>query len=252
MEISIFRLESLKIDSLRYRWVARLLFLLLFGVCFWVNYAPPGSSDFTELTYWMNHYYESEDPTGYLMSNPILSVISVENIYYVFTVFVYYLFLFVVVRFYNVLYVGMERGMTVDKCIRVFMNRSGWAILTVSMIVIMGFFVFSFAPFILIFIIPAGYNLWNNIYFGKTDPLSAFMASVKQTMGHKLSIFIELVGLTIVYLGIMYLIRLLFNELSIGAILVYSFINAFFWLSIARNMGVRYQHPIPLIRNEEM
>lgn len=242
--------KSFQIDSLSKRWAAVLLLLFVWGVSFWFQIAPPGDPDFSQLMYWYEDASKAEDMYAFMDTNPITNVLSWDNALYFFSALVYAYFLFLCGHFYFVMYVCDLRKVPLSRAPSIYFSRIWWIILFSICVAVPAMLMFSVLPFFFLYWIPAMYARSGLVFFEKQDSFTATLKSLSKTRGHKLSIFLELTVILMLYLLIIATVNAVLSEGSIGIGLVRSFVVSYFTLVISRNMGKRY-HMITILSSLE-
>lgn len=233
-------LSSFQVDSLSKRWAAVLLLLFAWGVSFLFLQFPPGDPDFSQFSYWMDDVQKADDYVAYYNAHPLRTVISADNLIYLGSFLLYIAGMHLIGLFYFTLYVCDLRKVSISKAPKIFFTRIWWLILYSATLMIPGLIGFGILPFIYLFAIPAFYVRSGLVLFDKMDVYKASLVSAQKTRGHKFSIFLELMLISMVYTAIHYLITLALSAGSSGMFLVESFLRSYIVLVIFRNMGTRF------------
>ena len=241
--------ESFKIDSLSKRWAAVLLLLFAWGVSFWFLKAPPGDSDFSQVMYWYEDLMEAEDYMAFYDAHPFEKAFTVDNMLYLVSLAGYFSFMYLLGLFYFAMYSCDLREVPLSKAPEIYFTRIWWLVLYSASVCVPALLLFGFLPVVFLFFIPSFYLRTGYVFFEKKDAYTATLISSINTRGHRLSIFVELSGILLIYLLLHILIMFVLKEESTGLYLVEAFLRAYFTLVIFRNMGSRF-HMVTLLDNE--
>ena len=241
--------SSFQVDSLSKRWAAALLLLFAWGVSFMFLRFPPGDPDFSQFAYWMDDLSKAEDYVTYYDAHPLRTVISSANLIYLGCFFLYIAFMHLVGLFYFTMYVCDLRKVPFSKAPKIYFTRIWWLILYSVTLCIPGLLALGIFPFIYLFAIPAFYARPGLVLFDKMDVYKASLISAQKTRGHKFSIFLELVVISMVYTAIHFIITQTISAGSTGMFLVEAFLRSYIVLAIFRNMGARF-HILTAIKHE--
>ena len=218
--------ESFKIDSLSKRWAAVLLLLFAWGVSFWFLKAPPGDSDFSQVMYWYEDLMEADDYMAFYDANPFEKAFTIDNFLYLVSLAAYVSGMFMVGLFYFTMYVCDLREVPLSKSPGIYFSRIWWLVLYSASVCFPALMMFGFLPVVYLFFIPSFYLRTGYVFFDKKDAYTATLMSSMSTRGHRLSIFVELSGILLIYLLLHLLIMFVLKEESAGLYLVESFLRA--------------------------
>lgn len=242
-------LKSFQVDSLTKRWVAFMLFILVWGVSFCFFFMPFGDPDFSQYLYWLEDMMKSEDyVNSFASANPFGNVLTVDNLIYLGTALLYLFFLALIAWFYFVVFTCERRGVPFSKAPIIFIKRVWWMILLVIVAFIPFLLVCSILPVVLLFYLPAMYAIPGLVFFEKKDSFTAIPRSFRKTTGHKLPILLEWLLFFAIYSALMSISHWVLNEGSAGIALVEAFVSAYFTLVLGRHMGIRYHMMMTLCR----
>jgi len=241
--------QSFQIDSLSKRWAAVLLLLFAWGVSFWFLKYPPGDPDFSQFMYWYEDMMEAEDYISFVEANPFEKAFTIDNMVYMLSVGVYISVMYLIGLFYFTMYGCDLRNVSISKAPGIFFTRIWWLVLYSSSICIPALLLIGFLPFAFLFFIPSFYLRPGLVFFEKKDAYTSTLLSSLRTRGHRLSIFVELSGILLIYVLLHLLVMFVLSEGSVGLYLVEGFLRAYFVLVAFRNMGARY-HMVTVLENE--
>ena len=233
--------SSFQIDSLSKRWAAVLLLLFAWGVSFLFLQFPPGDPDFSQFFYWTEDLSEAKDYMAYYNAHPLRTVISADNLIYLGSFLLYLAGMHLIGLFYFTLYVCDARKVPLERAPKIFFTRIWWLILYSATLMIPGLLGLAIFPYLYLFAIPAFYIRSGLVLFDKQDVYKATLTSASKTRGHKFSIFLELLIISMVYTSIHYVITLTLSAGSTGIFLVEGFLRGYICLVIFRNMGNRFR-----------
>lgn len=237
-------LESLKIDALSNRWVARLLFLFVFILYSMTRIYPVGDSDFSRVAAWYVRFTEM----GAVYSPDIgLPKITLGNVIYLgFEVVLIFVFIFIAML-YTAVYLSDKNQMKASAGIIRYIKSLPSLILFVFLLAL--FFAFpmlTFPPLILL-IVPPLFLVPPLIIQKKVNAIDAIMLSLKKTYGLKLSIIIHILALGLLFSALIFLFAIVIDPTFQAFRLIEGFLMAYFVLSFGRLLGVIYE--ISLIRD---
>ena len=232
--------SSFQIDSLSKRWAAVLLLLFAWGVSFAFLQFPPGDPDFSQFIYWSEDLADAKDFVAYYNAHPLRTVLTAGNLIYLGSFLLYLAGMHLIGLFYFTLFVCDARKVPMERAPKIFFTRIWWLILYSATLMIPGLIGFAVFPYLYLFAIPAFYVRSGLVLFDKQDVYKATLISAAKTRGHKFSIFLELVMISMVYTVIHYIISVAIASGSTGIFLVESFLRSFICLAIFRNMGMRF------------
>gem|GEM_PF-3444035 len=232
--------QSFQVDSLSKRWAAVLLLLFAWGVSFIFLKFPPGDPDFSQFMYWMDDLADAKDYVTYYNAHPLRTVITSANLIYLGCFLLYIAFMHLLGLFYFTVYVCDLRKVPISKAPKIYFTRIWWLILYSATLCIPGLLGFGIFPYIYLFAIPAFYVRSGLVLFEKMDVYKASLVSAQKTRGHKFSIFLELLVISMVYTAIHFIITQVLAAGSPGMFLVEGFLRAYIVLVIFRNMGSRF------------
>lgn len=245
-------IDSLMIDRLKKKWVARSLFLLVIAISICSSLWPLGDPDFSKLTSWVDEYYKNT--SSFLTADTItLPVITTGNVIFVlFSIAILFVYLFIAVL-YSRIYIGDKSEQTLKISILSFVKRLPGLIAFFLLLFIPASFLTGIAPVALIVCIPALFLSPLLILFEKKNPFDAITYSYRYTKGAKFSIFWDLLTLFFMYQATTVLLLSVMPAKSSAGILLDSFFTAYFVLASGRLSGVFYDrlclHPLPPVSN---
>ena len=238
--------QSFQVDSLSKRRAAVLLLLFAWGVSFLFLKFPPGDPDFSQFFYWSDDLAKAKDYVAFYNAHPLRTVITSDNLIYLGCFLLYIAFMHLVGLFYFTLYVCDLRKVPLCRAPKIYFTRIWWLILYSVTLTIPGLIGFAVFPYLYLFAIPAFYVRSGLVLFEKMDVYKATLISAKKTRGHKFSIFLELLVISMVYTAIHFLISQVLAAGSTGMFLVEAFLRSYIVLVIFRNMGSRF-HMVTVI-----
>ena len=242
-------LQSFQVDSLSKRWAAVLLLLFAWGVSFLFLAFPPGDPDFSQVMYWYEDFMEADDYMKFYETNPFDKAFTADNLLYLISLAGYFTFMFLVGLFYFVLYECDLRKVPLSKAPAIFFTRIWWLILYSACVCIPSLMIMGGLPVLFLFLIPSFYLRSGLVFFEKQDAFSATLMSSIRSKGHRLSIFVDLSVILLIYILLHLVVVFALHAESKGLYLVESFLRAYFLLAIFRNMGSRY-HMVTLLNKE--
>ena len=231
-------LESLKIDLLKNKWVARLLFLAVLLIRSITRLYPVGDPDFSKVEKWYTQYRESGPAQAASLGLPPFT--AGNFLFRGFEIFLFFIFIFIGLL-YLALYLSDKVEMTTGSGLMRYIRRFP-ALL---------FFVFALSSIFavpllmmppLAFLILAPLVLAPSLIIQEQmNSINAALASIKKTTGIKLPIF-----LTILIHGLFFItLNILFSMLMDPTIKPFYFIEgflvAFYVLSLSRLIGILYE-----------
>ena len=238
---SITILESLKIDSLKSRWVARLLFLSILLLYSLSRLYPIGDPDFSRYAAWYERYLKAGSSGGISAGLPVITVGNV--VYLGFEVILIYVFLFIALLYLGVYLADRARMPTAAGLVRYFKRLPALILFVLFLTLVFAIPTLSFRPFILL-VLPPIFLAPSLILQEKASSVDALMASIRRTYGMKLPIFINILILSLIYFSLMFIFAGLVNPSMKAFFLVEGFLRAYFVLSFGRLLGVMYDASI--------
>ncbi|MBO4927775.1 MAG: hypothetical protein J5379_05945 [Clostridiales bacterium] len=199
--------------------------------------------------YWYEDLMEAEDYMAYYSAHPFENVFTSANLLYLLSMGVYFSVMYLIGLFYFVLHVCDLRQVSVSKAPGIYFTRIWWLVLYSASVLVPALILFSVFPFAFMVMIPAFYARPGLVMFDKKDAYTATMLSSVKTRGHKLSIFVELSIISLLYTILHVIVYNVLNSGSIGFCLVESFLRGYFALVLARNMSMRF-HMITVFHEE--
>ena len=252
MQFAGILIDSLMIDRLKKKWVARSLFLLVIAISVCSNLWPLGDPDFSKLISWMEEY--QNNTSSFLTADTIvLPVITTGNLVFVFfSIAVLFVYLFITVL-YSRIYIGDKSENTLKSSILSYLKRLPVLIVFFLLLFIPALFLAGIAPVVIIVFVPALFLSPLLILFEKKNPFDAITYSYRYTKGAKFSIFWDLLTLFFMYQAAAMLLLSIMPAKSSAGILLDSFFTAYFVLASGRLSGVFYDrlclHPLPQASN---
>jgi hypothetical protein len=114
-------IDSLMIDRLKKKWVARFLFLLVFAVSVCSGLWPMGDPDLTKIESWVQSITSNTGVTA--ANNLVLPVITLGNvIYFLFTFAILFVYILISIL-YSRIYVGEKSGQGTAQSVLTFLKR---------------------------------------------------------------------------------------------------------------------------------
>lgn len=217
-----------------------LLLLFAWGVSFLFFMFPPGDPDFSQLVYWYEDMSDAADYMSYIDAHPLTDVFTMQNIIYIFSVIGYIAVMHLIGLFYFTMHVCDLREVPLSKAPKIYFTRIWWLILYSATLMIPGLLALAVLPYIFLFLIPALYIRSGIVMFEKKDIYTATVQSFSKTRGHKLSIFMEISGIALIFVIIRFIVNMLLKSGSPGLMLVEAFLFSYFTLVLFRNMGTRF------------
>lgn len=236
-----FRFESLKIDTLKARWAARVLFIAIFILSVLPIFSPVGNSDFSELLNWGEKILEQGDSIYSSVDNNSMPPITVGHILYLASGLGYQLLSLFFAMLYTGLYVLNDKFDSPKKILIETCKRIPSIIFIMFLFITPLFFIIATLPFVVLLILPIFYFAPALIYDRKMPGFESMIRSGSITQGYKFSIFFNLMMLSSLNYFVTFLFSLVLEIESKGFALIVAFLEAYMLLAIARNVGVMYQ-----------
>lgn len=241
-------IESLQIDKLRKRWVARCLFLLVYFVNAAVLYFEPGDPDFSAYIAWVEKI-QNMNPESTLL--PPMPSNLMANLLYVFSIIALLFFNMLISYVYTRILTGDYAGQSVGTSIKSYLRRFPYL------------FAFTFVLWIIILFLSNIMNQvpslqWLFIYaiilimtyfffvpsylvFEKKGFIEAFTQNATRTRGLKMFIFISMLSLHVLYSVPKFLLVMFLWDYREASAILDAFLISFLCLSFARMSAVIYR-----------
>lgn len=233
-------LESLKIDSLKSKWFARFLFLLVFSLFSLTRLFPIGDNDFSRVYAWIKDYSEAESSEIMGLGLPVITAGNMINI----GVEILLIFLYIFIAFlYLSVYLSDQLQLTTRAGLLRYVKKFPALLLFVMLMsLLFAFPTMTFPPLILL-VLPPVFLVPSIIVQENKTFAEAIMASIRRTYGIKLPIFISILFLVLCYSSFAFLFIAIIGSKEY-MILLEGFIRAYFVLSFGRLFGIMYDASI--------
>ncbi len=241
-------IESLQIDKLRKRWVARCLFLLVYFVNAAVLFFEPGDSDFSAYNAWVEKLQSLNPETTALPPMPLNLM---ANLLFVFSIIALLFFNMLISYVYTRILIGDYAGQSVGSSLKSYLRRFPYFLVFILVLWIIILFLSSVMNrsqatqwlfiYAIILVITYFFFVPSYLVFEKKGFIEAFTQNASRTRGLKPFIFISILSLHVLYsVPKFFLVMFLWEYREASAILD-AFLISFLCLSFARMSAVIYR-----------
>ncbi len=230
-------MESLKIDLLKNKWVARLLFLAIFLIRSITRLYPVGDPNFSHVEKWYAQYRELGPAQAASLGLPPFT--AGNFLFRGFEILLFFIFIFMGLL-YLAIYLSDKVEMSAGSAFMRYFKR----------LPALMFFVFALSsifavPLLMIpplaFLILAPLALAPSLIIQEQmNSINAALASIKKTTGIKLPIFLTLLIHGLFFFSLNFFVALLMDPTIKPFYFIEGFMVAFYVLSLSRLVGIVY------------
>lgn len=258
IKIKVPIVEVLKIDSLRSRWVARVLFIVVFLIYTLSTLYPIGDPDLSKYFQWLERYQSYIRTNPDMLSYLGLPVLTKGNILFIiFRTIISYVYIFIAFLYTGV-YLSDRAQMKARAGLMRYLSRLPALISWVIFITIL--FVFPLLPLImdmsiliiivvlaeLFFVVPSLFLSPALILHERKSSFESIIASIRKTQGIKLSILTNLMMLGLLFIIFLLMFSMFINPQKQAFQLVFGYFFSYLVLAFGRLIGYMYETSVLL------
>jgi hypothetical protein len=230
-------IESLKIDVLKNKWVARLLFLVILLIRSMTKLYPVGDPDFSKVEKWYTQYRELGPGRATALGIPPFT--TGNFIFRGFEILLFFVFIFIGLL-YLAIYLSDKAEMSTGAGLLRYMKRLPTLMLFVfALTSIFAVPLLTVPPVALLILAPLALAP-TLIIKDRMTAINASLASIKRTVGIKLPIFLTFLIHGLFFFSLRFVFALFMNPSIKPFYFIEGFWVAFYVLSFARLVGIVY------------